>query len=129
MTNKRITIKILPLQVAVCRLNNTDSIPQWALTSNDFFSITRTIDELSIVCSESVVPVTIKAERGWRVLKVMGPLDFSLVGILSSLISPLAKNNISIFALSTYDTDYVLIKKESFEKALEILDNFHTILY
>ena len=125
MPDKKIAIMPLPLKLAICRLNNTEDIPSWALACTDFFSITKTLDELSIICSQDAVPANVKREIGWRAFKVVGPLDFSLTGVLSSLISPLAQNKISIFALSTFDTDYVLIKEENFARALEILsENF-----
>jgi hypothetical protein len=81
-------------------------------------AIVRSADELSIVCEESKVPMDVKTERGWRVLKVLGPLDFSLVGILSDLANALAKAGVSIFAISTYDTDYVLVKQDQLDVAL-----------
>ncbi len=116
----KISLEALPIKLAICRLKTNAPIPDWAL-KHSFFSITRTDDELSIVCPESHVPKGIKAEKGWAVLKVQGPLDFGLTGILSSLLTPLAENKISVFALSTYDTDYILIKEHALEEALEIL--------
>lgn len=92
----------------------------WA-TQGEFFTVSRTEDELSIVCDSLFVPKGIQAETGWQALKVEGPLDFNLTGILSSLVQPLAENGISIFALSTFDTDYLLIKKESLGKAKQVL--------
>lgn len=92
----------------------------WA-TAGSFFSITRTLEELSVVCAEQVIPEGITSEKGWRCLKVHGPLDFSLTGILSSLLHPLAKANISVFALSTYDTDYLLVKEADLERAKVVL--------
>ena len=116
----KISLKALPIKLAICRLEKNAPIPDWAL-KHDFFSITRTDEELSIVCPESLVPKSVKAEKGWAVLKVQGPLDFGLTGILSSLLTPLAKNKISVFALSTYDTDYILVKEHAIDEALEIL--------
>ncbi|MDS0524246.1 ACT domain-containing protein [Clostridium sp. SHJSY1] len=106
----------------VCRLNKTELIPQWA-EKGDFFSITRTSDELSIVCSEDNIPSGIKCEKDWRVLKIEGTLDFSLIGILASISTILAQKGISIFAISTYDTDYILIKNEDTDKAINSLIN------
>ncbi|WP_254171561.1 ACT domain-containing protein [Clostridioides difficile] len=86
-----------------------------------FYSITRTDDELSVVCLNNNIPSDVKSEKEWRILKILGPLDFSLVGILSKLSSLLADNKISIFAISTYDTDYILVKEKDIENACKIL--------
>lgn len=115
-----LTIKILPGLFAVCRLPADAPSPDWA-RSNELLVFTRTTDELSIVCGEEHVPENVTAELGWRGLKVVGPLDFSLVGILASLALPLAEAGISIFALSTYDTDYVLVKEADLDKACQTL--------
>ena len=95
-------------------------IPKWAENS-DFFSITKTSDELSIVCSQDSIPSEIKCENDWRILKVEGPLDFSLIGILSSISTVLAQKEISIFAISTYDTDYILVKDNDIDNAMNAL--------
>jgi len=118
---KGLTLSILPDRFAVCRLDSNYPIPLWVLKSKEFFSITRTDEELSIVCFEDSVPYDVKAEKGWRAFKVEGPLDFSLSGILSSLINPLARKEISIFAISTYDTDYILVKEEQLAEAKDVL--------
>lgn len=111
----------------VCRLSPDAPIPSWA--NGDFVSVTRSNDELSVVCIEEKIPLQIKCEKGWRVLKVMGPLDFSLTGILSSIVKPLADADISIFAISTFDTDYVLVKEVSIKAAKETLIIMgHTII-
>lgn len=117
MTNLALTMIILKGSYAVCRLDNQSPIPNWAF-SMEFFSITRTMDELSIVCHEEYVPKEIKCEVDWRCLKVVGPLDFGLIGILSSLTGVLGREGISVFAVSTYDTDYLLVKDENLEKAV-----------
>ena len=94
----------------------------WALHRHSgFVSITRTRDELSIVCNERNVPSGVKVDRGWRVLKVEGPLDLSLTGILASIAVPLAEAKINLFAISTFDTDYVLVKAEKLDRAIEVL--------
>ena len=120
---KKLTLRILPMKLAICRLENNAEIPRWA-TENSFFSISKTDEELSIVCNEKNVPEKIKSEKNWRAIKVEGPLDFSLTGILASLANPLAAAKISIFAISTFDTDYVLVKNENVEKAVKILGEF-----
>ena len=113
-------LRLLPDTYAVCRLEKDAPAPDWG-TRGLFFSITRTAEELSVVCADAQVPGGIKREGAWRILKVEGPLDFSLSGVLASLTAPLAREGISVFALSTYDTDYLLVKKEQVEKALQAL--------
>ena len=115
-----LTLFILPEHLAVCRLEANAAVPSWA-SNGRFFSITRTIDELSIVCEQANVPVHIQSEPNWRCLKVAGPLDFALTGILASLAVPLAAATISIFAVSTYDTDYLLVQADDLDEAINIL--------
>jgi hypothetical protein len=114
------TLSVLPQTFAVCRLDPAAAIPASVL-SCDFASVTRTADELSLVLPEEAVPGTWRAERGWRCLKVQGPLDFGLTGVLAALSVPLAESGISIFALSTYDTDYLLVRAVDLAKALRVL--------
>ncbi|MCC0658921.1 MULTISPECIES: ACT domain-containing protein [unclassified Clostridioides] len=114
-------LKLFLKEYAVCRLNNNSEIPTWIDTEN-FYSITKTDDELSIVCSNNNIPSDIKSEKEWRILKILGPLDFSLIGILSKISGLLADNKISIFAISTYDTDYILIKEKDIKNACKILN-------
>jgi len=89
--------------------------------AGEFLSLTRTSDELSIVCEERLVPEGIRAEFGFVPLKLRGPFPFSMTGVLASFLNPLAENKISIFAVSTFDTDYVLVKSEDLERAKSIL--------
>ncbi len=114
------TLEPIAQLMAVCRLSPDQKIPDWALRSK-FLSITKTDDELSIVCDNDIVPPGLTAERGWRALTVTGPLDFTLTGVLHSILTPLAEAKISIFAISTYDTDFVLIKNELFDIAIQHL--------
>ncbi|EQF24734.1 description family protein [Clostridioides difficile CD160] len=114
-------LKLFAEEYAVCRLSNDSKIPTWIDTKN-FYSITKTEDELSIVCSNNNIPSDVKSEKEWRILKILGPLDFSLIGILSKLSGLLAENKISIFAISTYDTDYILIKEKDIKNACKILN-------
>lgn len=120
MTKEKLTLKLLKEKYGVARLERENEVPNWAF-KGEFYSITKTQDELSIVSLEENIPLDIKCERNWRILKIEGPLDFSLVGILSKISSLMAENNISIFAISTYDTDYILIKESNIEKAIGIL--------
>jgi hypothetical protein len=105
---------------AVCRLGADATIPPWA-TAGSFFSITRSPDELSVVCRQDAVPEGVACERGWRCLRVAGTMPFSVVGVLVSLTAPLAQNGISIFSISTFDTDYLLVKDDEIEKAITVL--------
>ena len=120
MPEKILTMKLLEGKYGVCRLDKNALFPEWA-NSSDFFSITRTMDELSIVCLQDNIPGEVKCERDWRILKVDGPLDFSLVGILASISTILAKAGISIFAVSTFDTDYILVKNKDIDSAVQAL--------
>ena len=113
-------LSVLPDTYAICRLSSDAAIPAWS-SDSPFYSITRTPDELSILCQAEFVPVEVKAERDWRVLQVEGPLDFSLTGVIASLSTPLAKAYISIFVISTYDTDYILVKTENINEAVLVL--------
>ncbi len=108
--------------LAICKLPPDASVPDWAWTPGTFHTISRTPAELSIVCLDSAVPSGVKdKESGWRILKVDGLLDFSLTGILASIAGPLANAGISIFAISTFDTDYVMVKNEKAEEAIRVL--------
>jgi len=104
---------------AVARLDPGSAIPDWAAAN--FFSVTRTTDELSIVCDERVVPLDVAAERGFQVLAVEGPLDFSLTGVMASISGALAGAGVSMFAVSTYDTDYVLVRGDRLGDAVAAL--------
>lgn len=118
----KLTLSVLHSNFAVCRLLPESNIPDWATTADqEFIAITRTKEELSIVCDASLVPPPIQTEKTWRALKVEGPLDFSLTGILATLAQPLAVAKISIFAISTYDTDYILVKEENLADAVKVL--------
>lgn len=120
MLKHTLTLQIFEPELAICRLPPTSPIPEW-IGDKDFVSVTRTPDELSIVCNEVQVPGDVKAERSWRMLGIKGPLDFSMTGVLASLVSPLSDAGIAVFAISTYNTDYLLIKADRFDRTLEIL--------
>jgi len=125
MPEKALKMKLLKGKYMVCRLDKDDIIPEWVKNS-EFYSITRTSDELSIVCSEENIPDSIlnnyiRCEKDWRILKIEGPLDFSLIGILASISTILAQKGISIFAVSTYETDYILVKNKDIDSAIAAL--------
>jgi len=117
---KTLALSVLPYHLAVCRLDRANTVTAWVLEL-PFWSVTRTADELSLVLPEENVPEDWKNEKGWRALMVRGPLDFSLVGILAALAAALAAAGIPIFALSTFDTDYLLVKEPDLFRAVEVL--------
>jgi len=111
---------VLSGEFAVARLAPSDAIPAWA-TEAPISSVTRTRDELSIVCAASHVPPQVAAERGWRCVRVAGTIDFAATGVLASIAGPLAAAGVSIFAISTYDTDYLLVREHVLSAAIAAL--------
>jgi hypothetical protein len=105
---------------AVCKLPPGSPIPPWA-TTGDLFSVTRAPDELSVVCLQEAVPEGVVCERDWRCLRVAGPIPFTLVGVLAALTTPVAKAGVGVFAFSTFDTDYLLVKAGDTPKAVAAL--------
>jgi aminoglycoside 6'-N-acetyltransferase I len=126
-TAHKLTLLVLDGLFAVCKLPPDSPIPPWA-EAGSFRSITRTADELPIVCRQDAVHEGIRCERGWRCLRVAGTLDFSLVGVLASPLHPLAEAGIGVFVVSSFDTDYLLVKAQTFERAVEVLQRAgHTV--
>jgi hypothetical protein len=113
-------LELLPQRLAVMRLDPGNPVPDWA-TKGTFFSITYTQDELSIFCDSSVMPDEAGKIDGWRAIRVAGQLDLQLVGIISQLSVPLAAKQIPVFSISTHDTDYMLIREDQTEDAIEVL--------
>lgn len=113
-------ISLLEGHMSVCRLDGASEVPEWALEGG-FFSVTRTGEELSAVCPDGVVPEGVRREGGWRALRLAGPFEFSEVGVLLSVAAPLAEAGVGIFAVSTFDTDYVLVKEEQLRSAVAAL--------
>ena len=120
MTTRTLKISVLPGNFAVCRLGPDDPIPDW-IKPGLFVNVTRTADELSVVCEEDVVPADVVAVKGWACLKVEGPFDFSEVGVIASISRILAESEISLLSLSTFETDYILLKWNQVEAAVEAL--------
>jgi hypothetical protein len=114
------SLELLPDHLAVYRLAADEAVPEWA-SGGTFSSVTRTRGELSVVCAEGLAPAEARCEGGWRIFQVAGPLDFSLTGILAAIASPLADAGVSIFAISTFDTDYIMVKEENLAKAVDAL--------
>ncbi len=113
-------LTVLPDVLAVCRLPAGAEAPAW-FDGEVFVSVTRTPEETSVVCRAEVVPQDVRVEAGWRALRVAGPLDFALTGVLLSLLAPLAAAGVSVFALSTFDTDVVLVRDDALDDALAAL--------
>jgi hypothetical protein len=123
MLSRKLKFLVVPEQFAVIRLDPDAPVPAWASTGA-LVSITRTEDELSVVCPAISVPAGVPCKSRYSCLKVRGPLDFSETGVLASMASPLSEAGISLFALSTYETDYILVAQEELERALAALTRF-----
>src|SRR5258708_18747621 len=117
-TNRKFSLS--PGLLASCRLEREQEIPAWA-TGGDFYSVSRIREELSIICASSSVPENVRASRGWRAIKIEGPLDLDLVGILVSVAVPLAHARIGILPVGTFDTDYILVRDRQVGAALKAL--------
>lgn len=115
----RLRIRVHDVRLAVCRLAPDAPLPDW--TEGTFTSITRTPDELSIVCDETAVPTGVQAASGWRLLSIEGPIPFETTGVASALIAPLSAAGVSVFLVATFDTDYLLLRADTFEHSLELL--------
>jgi hypothetical protein len=120
MDTKKLSLKILPDRMAVCRFDPAAALPDW-IAEASFCSITRTEAELTIVCPEIHLAPGISSEAGWRCFQVQGPLDFSEIGIIFSLTRPLAANGVSVFVMSTFNTDYLMVKDNALAKAIDAL--------
>ena len=124
---RHLELSLLPERFAISRLAADSPIPDWA-TQGPFFSVTRTGDELSVVTELSRVPVGVQSQSGWRVLKVQGPFVLSEIGVLAALAAPVSEAKISLFAVSTFDTDYLLVTSETLSAAIAALERAgHTV--
>jgi hypothetical protein len=113
-------LEVLSERLAICRLEPEEAEFDWDL-GGGFLSVTFTEDEISVVCEEAFAPPDAQIERGWRCLKVLGPLDLEMVGVLASLSAALAAPGIPIFVVSTFETDYVLVRAAILDTAIEAL--------
>lgn len=124
----RLPLVALPHALAICRQAPDAAVPAWASGPSPFLSLSRTSEELSIVTLEANVPAGVQCERDYRALRVTGPLPLNLVGIVASIANPLADAGVSIFAISTYDTDYILLKAAVLDSAVAVLRHAgHTV--
>ena len=115
-------LSLLAETFTICHLAADAAVPEWA-TQGQFFSITRTSEELSVIAESALVPERLRTEVSWRVMKVHGPFDFSEVGVLAALVQPLAAAGVSVFAVSTLDTDYLLVQRSQLREAVTGLRN------
>ena len=115
----RLTLEVLPYALALCRLPADALWPD--SPAEPFVAVTRTPDETSIVCDQASTPPGARVESGWRALRVRGPLAFEVVGVVASVSTALANEGVPIFVISTFDTDYVLVKEQSLERAISAL--------
>jgi len=123
-----LTLTVLDEELAICRLPASTPLPDWA-DVGELTATIRTADHTSIICRIQAVPEGIVVDGPWRAFVVAGPLDLGLTGILVSIAQPLAAAGVGIFAVSTYDTDYVLVKQESLDSAVAVLSDFgHQVL-
>ena len=114
------TLELMSGEYAICRLPPHEPVPSWLATSA-FHCVTRTSDELSVLCLAAEVPVSVQHAGGWRLLKLQGPFAFTEVGILAGVLEPLAAAKIGILAVSTFDTDYILVQSEVLTLARDAL--------
>jgi uncharacterized protein len=123
-----VTLNLLPGEYSICRLDPHETDPTWVRESR-VSVITRTADELSVLCSSERVPAGIRCEGGWRMFKFQGPFAFTQTGILAAVLDPLAQARIGILAVSTFDTDYVLVKGTEVGRARDALTEArHTVV-
>lgn len=128
MSDYKFTFELFPASMAISRLHPKAPFPSWAKDS-ELTVMARTPDEVSIICAEVVVPKGIIAERGFKLLRIKGPLDFDMIGVLSSVLSLLSEAQVSVLAFSTYDTDYIMVREKDLEKALAALyKKGHTVI-
>jgi uncharacterized protein len=119
-SSRRFGVRQIPGRLAIVRLSPGSKLPSWSSTGS-LSAIVRTSEELTIVCDQMMVPEHLRAERDWVALMVEGPLAFSMTGVLSTLLEPLAAEQMSVFVLSTFDTDYILVKANQVQRALKVL--------
>jgi hypothetical protein len=115
----KLRLELIETHISVCRLTPDAEVPVWMRGA--FTSVTRTPDELSVVCDSDCVPDEVRAEHGWRMFRVAGPIPFETTGVAAAMVSPLAAAKISVFLIATFDTDYLLVKEDVLGRAIEVL--------
>ncbi|MGE5108708.1 MAG: ACT domain-containing protein [Sphingobacteriales bacterium] len=113
---------VLPGTYSLCRLSPIEKIPGWIFNSS-FYTVSKTPDELSVVCETEFVPADIKKNTGWKMLRIDAVLDLSLTGITAKFSAPLAEAGVNLCVIATYDTDYVMIQEEKLAIARTALNN------
>ena len=119
-TTMRLTLKVQDVTLAICKLEPGSEVEEWS-DGTGIFSVLRTDDEVTVVCSEELVPEGVHCSKGWKCIRLVGHFEFSEVGILSQLALPLAGANVPIFVMSTFNTDYIMVRKQDLQKATEAL--------
>ena len=122
MKQRQLQLSLLKDKYGICTLPNTAPIPDWALTQS-LASITRTEKELTIVCRREILPSQYQSDLNWRCFKIDGSFDLNQIGVIASISSPLADAGISIYVISTYDTDYFLIQEQNLEQTISVLSD------
>ncbi|MHC4696976.1 MAG: ACT domain-containing protein [Planctomycetota bacterium] len=124
MSDPERTLTLTPLhgQLSICQVAADEDVPRW-VGRGTFVSVTRTPDELSIISPSSVVPAGVRRSDGWRALKLLGPFAFSECGVLASVVTPLTESSISVLAICTFDTDYILVQESDLLDAIEVLEH------
>jgi hypothetical protein len=126
--NRTLTLSLMEGRYVIAKFPRDSQIPAWA-NGSGFSSVTRTLDELSVVTTEAGVPAELDASRGWRMFKVHGPFAFDEIGVVAALANPLARVGVGIFVISTFDTDYLLAQEEEIPVVVETLEHAgHRIL-
>lgn len=126
---EKLEVEIIKGEYAIIKLELNSVLPNFISTGN-FFTILKSESELSVLCESSIIPkdfVCIKKDSGWTLMKLVGPFDFDQTGILASFLRPLAQADIGILAISSFDTDYILVKTKNFEKAKIALENHNYV--
>jgi hypothetical protein len=118
----QLPLELLAETLAICRLDARAAVPDWTERSSEFLTISRTAEELSITALQRAVPAGVPCEGDYRAVRVRGPLPLNLIGILAAIADPLAEAGLGIFAISTYNTDYVLVKARDLDVALGALE-------
>lgn len=120
MEDQGLAITVLPGLFAVCRLDASAGVPTWA-QAGPFWFVGRSLDEVSVICDQQHVPPGVHCEQGWRCLRLDGPFALTMTGVLLRVLAPLADAGVAIFALSTFDTDHVLVRERALDAAVDAL--------